>query len=294
MQQFLNKITQGNCLELIEQLPDESLDSCVCDPPYGENQCFEGDDPREAPDLLNAFLAKLYSKLKPNGHVAIFWTMRQLDVCIEAVKKNYTFRRVLTLYLPAGAARPFLGFLPRCQAIVLAQKYVPGQPTEFHFELSNYLRQKLDESGLTRSELARELGCNSRLVMKWTRPNDPAWCLPTPRFYPKLKELLKIEDQYDFLLTRQPSNRENRSDFKYHHDCYIVRNKKNGKMLHPSQKPLSVLEHIVPCLTPEGGIVLDAFAGSGTTAVAAKKTGRQFICFEVSEEFCEIAKGRLC
>ena len=91
---------------------------------------------------------------------------------------------------------------------------------------------------------------------------------------------------------RPIASANNRKDFEYKHDCYIVDNK-NEKMIHPSQKPLSVIEHLVTCLAPENGLILDGFAGSGTTAVAAKNTGRNFICFEISPEFCEIARSRL-
>ena len=114
----------------------------------------------------------------------------------------------------------------------------------------------------------------------------------TPRFYPRLKELLGLDDRYDFLLTREISCRPTRHDFKYVHDCYIV-GKKIDKMIHPSQKPLSVVEHVVTCITPQNGVVLDGFAGGGTTAVASQNTGRNFICFEISEKFCELAKTRL-
>jgi len=266
----------------------------VIDPPYGEGFDYEGDSSlTEASDLLARFLTLVKPKLRPDGHLAIFWTMRNLDKCIEVAKEHYVYRRTLSMYLPKGGARPYLGWLPRTQAIVIAQKYLPKQPPDFHLEMSAYMADKLEGSGYTRSSLAREMGCDSRLVMKWTRPGDPAWCIPTPRFYPRLKELLKLDDRYDILFTRTPGNtRDQRKDFEYKHDTYIV-DDINEEMIHPAQKPLCVVEHIVTCLTPEGGTVLDGFAGSGTTAVAAKNTGRNYICFEISEEFCEIARKRL-
>ncbi len=290
---YLNEIICGNCIDLLKDLDDESLDACIIDPPYGEGFSYAGDETlKDAGELLAHFLKELQPKLKQNAHFAIFWTMRNVDVVIEAVKKHYTFRRILSMYLPKGGARPYLGWLPRTQAIVVGQKYVTGQPPDFHWELAEYLEQKLKQSDYTRSSLARELKCDSRLVMKWTRPGDWAWCLPTPRFYPHLKEKLKLDDRYDFLLTRQPAGRDYRKDFSYKHDCYVV-DDKNEKMIHPAQKPLSVVEHLVECCCPEDGVVLDGFAGSGTTAVAAKNKGRNFICFEVSEEFCKIARDRL-
>ena len=61
---------------------------------------------------------------------------------------------------------------------------------------------------------------------------------------------------------------------------------------HPCPKSLDVwLELIKGC--PEGGLVLDPFLSSGTTAVAAKRAGRHFIGIELSEEYCEIARKRV-
>jgi DNA modification methylase len=291
---LLNRITCGDCVQLAQQLPDNSIDAVVIDPPYGESQGYYGDsDIRTARTGLRRFLEVVEPKLKRNAHLAVFWTMRNLDVCIDDVKSVFTFSRVVTMYLPKGNARPYLGWLPRTQAIVIGQKYFGGgQPSDFHYKLSSYLAQKLNESGLTRSELARILDCDSRLVMKWTRPGDPAWCLPTPRFYPKLKALLHLGDEFDFLETRESAVHDRRKDFEYKHDCYIV-DDKNEEMLHPAMKPLSVIKHLVECMCPTGGIVLDGFCGSGTTALAAKLTGRNFVCCDVSEKYCEIARRRL-
>jgi len=63
---------------------------------------------------------------------------------------------------------------------------------------------------------------------------------------------------------------------------------------HPTVKPLKLMEYL--CLltkTPKGGIVLDPFAGSGTTGMAAKKTGRDFIGIEKEPEYCKIAEARI-
>jgi len=291
---MINEITQGDCLEIVKEIPDEGLDAVVIDPPYGEGMCYDGDgNIYEAESLLVNFLRLIEPKIKRNGHIAIFWTMRNLDVCIDTLRSNgFMYRRTLSMYLPKGNARPYLGWLPRTQAIVIGQKYLPKQPTEFHSELVAYLSEYLIKSGLSKSELAKKLNCDSRLVMKWTRVGDPAWCLPTPRFYKPLKEILKLDDTFDILLTREPAKDSNRKDYEYKHDTYVVSDK-NEVMVHPSQKPLSVLEHVVSCLCPEEGLVLDGFAGSGTTGVACKRINRNFICIEKSEEFCNVARQRL-
>lgn len=70
------------------------------------------------------------------------------------------------------------------------------------------------------------------------------------------------------------------------------RNHAEGGNLHPTQKPISLMEW---CLLQSGDIqtILDPFLGSGTTAVAAKKLGRKCIGIEIEEKYCEIAAKRL-
>ena len=67
--------------------------------------------------------------------------------------------------------------------------------------------------------------------------------------------------------------------------------KKHGR--HSTQKPLSIMEWAVSTLTDPGDLVLDPFAGSGSTLVAAKKLGRDFVGVEISAEYADIARSRL-
>jgi DNA modification methylase len=62
---------------------------------------------------------------------------------------------------------------------------------------------------------------------------------------------------------------------------------------HPTQKPVKLFGNIIKDYCPEGGVVLDCFMGSGTTALACKNLNRNFIGIEISEKYCEIAKQRL-
>ncbi|MFM6223453.1 MAG: DNA-methyltransferase [Dolichospermum sp.] len=62
---------------------------------------------------------------------------------------------------------------------------------------------------------------------------------------------------------------------------------------HPTQKPPLLISKLVEMLTDEGGTVLDPFAGSGTTAVACKELGRNYICIEKELEYYQIACNRI-
>lgn len=64
-------------------------------------------------------------------------------------------------------------------------------------------------------------------------------------------------------------------------------------LIHPTQKPVAVMEWCLLLKWTPHGTVFDPFLGSGTTAVAAKKLGRNFIGCEISPEYCRIAEKRL-
>lgn len=62
---------------------------------------------------------------------------------------------------------------------------------------------------------------------------------------------------------------------------------------HPTQKPLEIIERMIKASCPKGGIVLDPFMGSGTTAVAAKRCQRHFTGFELNADYCKLIAERL-
>ena len=67
----------------------------------------------------------------------------------------------------------------------------------------------------------------------------------------------------------------------------------NGEKLHPTQKPVELIEKAIKDATEPGGVVLDTFMGSGTTAVACIRTGRNYIGFEIDEGYHAIALERV-
>lgn len=77
--------------------------------------------------------------------------------------------------------------------------------------------------------------------------------------------------------------------------CAKASKKERGKdNKHPTVKPLALMEYLCNLTkTPDGGVVLDPFGGSGTTALACIKTGRKYVLIEKEMEYCEIAKQRV-
>lgn len=67
----------------------------------------------------------------------------------------------------------------------------------------------------------------------------------------------------------------------------------NGEKVHPTQKPVELITKAIEDSTEPGAVVLDTFMGSGTTAVASLKTGRNYIGFELDEKYHAIAQRRI-
>ncbi|WP_060887654.1 DNA-methyltransferase [Streptomyces caniscabiei] len=67
----------------------------------------------------------------------------------------------------------------------------------------------------------------------------------------------------------------------------------HGRALHPTEKPIGILDPLIRYACPEGGLVVDPFAGSGSTLDAARQSGRRAIGIEGREDYCEAAARRL-
>ena len=96
----------------------------------------------------------------------------------------------------------------------------------------------------------------------------------------------------DKRLAQKIANGERPVDFDYW-TYEIVRNVHKEKTIHPCQLPLVMVSRIVKMITPVGGIVVDPFGGSGTTAITAQESGRNFITSETDEAYCELIEERL-
>ena len=79
----------------------------------------------------------------------------------------------------------------------------------------------------------------------------------------------------------------------YFEDNKIVHNNKYERTSHPTQKPLSQIKKLILASSNKNNIVLDCFAGSGTTGVACKQLGRNYILIEKEQKYIDIINKRL-
>jgi len=117
------------------------------------------------------------------------------------------------------------------------------------------------------------------------------------------KELKRLSKESVFTCSTDIDNRKwgksgNRTDnkMKYPNNVLQIKtvfNRDRDKTIHPTQKPVELIEYLINTYTKEGDTILDFTCGSGTTLVASKKLNRKCYGIELEEKYCEIAKNRL-
>jgi site-specific DNA-methyltransferase (adenine-specific) len=98
------------------------------------------------------------------------------------------------------------------------------------------------------------------------------------------KENSTVRSKIDQVITENNGTRKPRTVIKFNID---------KDKLHPTQKPIALLEYLIKTYTNEGDTVLDFTMGSGSTGIAAKNTNRNFIGIEMDKNYFDIAKNRI-
>lgn len=102
----------------------------------------------------------------------------------------------------------------------------------------------------------------------------------------------KIE-ALDIEMDRTDAHKSDTTDLKYPKSIFTFSNADNTKRVHPTQKPVALLEYLIKTYTNEGDTVLDFTTGSGSTGVACVNTNRNFIGIELDENYFKIAEKRI-
>jgi site-specific DNA-methyltransferase (adenine-specific) len=233
LNKFINRVIQGDCLEVMRDIPDGSVDMILCDLPYGTTACkWDAIIPFEP-------LWEQYERIiKDNG--AIVLTASQPFTTTLAYSNIKNFR-----YSWVWEKEQGVNFL-------MAKK----QPLKVHEDvLVFYKKQPTYNPQMTKGKpYVSGKGTSGDVTGNVTK-----------------------------VQTENSGTRYPRSVIKV--------NRETG--LHPTQKPVALFEYLIRTYTNEGEVVLDNCIGSGTTAVAAINTNRQFIGIEREPEYVEIANKRI-
>lgn len=232
----------GDCLELMKEIPDGSIDMCLTDPPYGTTACkWDSVIPFEP------MWEQLHRVCKKSSAIVLFggalFTPR-LELSNEAMwKYRLVWRKTKKQHFAQAPYR----FMTEHEDIVVFGQCGCSKNAR--------VRMKYNPQGL--------VDCHITQRGKSTSEHRPA----------------KTQDDYIQTKTGYPAS--------------ILEFKSVPKPIHPTQKPVALMEYLIKTYTNEDDTVLDFTMGSGTTGVAAMNLGRKFIGIEQDAKYFQIAKDRI-
>lgn len=258
---LLNQIHAGDCVAGMAEIPEGTVDLVFADPPFNIGYQYDVyDDSLESDDYLRwseNWIRGVHRVLKPDG---AFWLAigdeyaAELKVLSQRV--GFSCRSWVIWYYTFGV---------HCK-----YKFTRSHAHLFHFvkDPDNFTFNADDPN--LRVPSARQLVYNDKRANSKGRMPDDTWIL-RPQDLPS--GFSADEDVWYF--PRVAGTFKERAGF---HGC---------------QMPEHLLGRIIRSSSHQDEIVLDPFSGSGTTAAVAKKLGRKYVTFDMSEEYVELGNERL-
>lgn len=309
-------IIQGDCLEEMKKIEDNSIDFIVTDPPYALN--FMGKDwDSEIPKI--DIWKECLRICKSGSWMACFGgtrTFHRLTCLIEDA--GWTIRDCLMYLYGSGFPKGKGCLKPAWEPIILARKDGPNPSLNIE-ECRILINQKDDihkKNPHTKNKGANEIyGDFSGGIYKIPEGRWPANLILDEESGKMLDDmtgfskspsgLIKGTKSKGGILNRAEGSRLSNSGHgdsggasRFFYTAKASTKERNEGLdkssCHPTVKPLSLMRYIIKLLAPQGDpILLDPFCGSGSTCIAALQLGIKSIGIEKNEEYCEIARKRL-
>ena len=272
-QDMVNNVVCGDTFEAIKKIPTKSIDMVCTDPPYGI-MLDEWDQPINIP----YFVSQVSRILKDDGFFVWFGQMPTMIDWINESNKRFKFLEHVVWVKRAIAPS---GRLARTHESFFV--YSKGN-TEFKKLKGRYEDVKIPGilyDTYTIEGLKRYVSSLHYMIGSKT-PHTSNKRGKSSTIYSRFKSHQRINYNPEVNFTNVWS--------------FLPAQKKTlnkEEQGHPTQKPLAMIERIIEMLTIEGATVCDPFMGSWTTAHAAQNLKREFIGFELSQEFCQYGENRL-
>ena len=294
---------QGDCLELMRDIPDGSVDMILCDLPYGtmkgagldgwNSQSTQWDERLNTEKLFTE-----YERVLREKGIAVLFSQEPYTTELRKQKHpNFEFA-----YPLIWKKDHFANALIAKKAPVSYFEDLSVFYKKYDRQLLNPLRQYFNRIlhfiGFSScKEVNRELGhrraehCFYIDTMQFGLCTEKSYQELIDRFHIDMMEGYKTFDECNKIAKRFNRTFNLPKDQKFIGN--VLEFKKDYQGLHPTQKPVALLEHLIKTYTNEGDTVLDNCMGSGSAGVAAVNMCRNFIGIELDHGYFEIAQQRI-
>jgi len=215
---MINTVIRGDCLNVMKDIPDMSIDCIITDPPYGMNY-----------QSSRRTATKKFKKIENDTNIN--WFPEFIKECYRVLKDN----------------------------------------SHIYIFCNDYNISKF-------RDFQEEAGFKNKRTLVWVKNNHTSGDL-----------LGDYANKTEFINYAQKGRRLLNGG----RDTNVLSFSRVSKLEHPTQKPLDLNEYLLSKSTNDGDIVLDPFAGSGTTGIACKNLNRNFILIEKEQEYIDIINKRL-
>ena len=321
------QLYNGDCLELMKNIPDGSVDLVLTDPPYGTTACkWDSVIPFEP------MWEELKRIVKRGGAIVLFGSEPFSSLLrasnIDWYKYDWIWEK------PNGSGFLSANILPLKNHENISVFYQTFSDcydtTEMFSKLKEYMQTEKKKAKLNGKQIRDLLGS---YMGSHYFTNGSQFCIPTADAYSKLQTtgffdmpFLELTEKYqnerqkskidDFNtynpqftsgkpyeckrgseaevfsgVKNQKSEHITKNDGKRYPKTVLKFNKETGS--HPTQKPVDLLEYLIRTYTNEGETVLDFTCGSGSCGVACVNTNRNFIGIELDKGYFDIAEKRI-
>lgn len=298
----INQVIMADCLEAMKLIPGKSIDLILTDPPYFEVKGafdFIWDSFEDYLKFVEACAVEFKRILKDNGSLFWFGHAKKIAYAQIIFDKYFNLENSLVWWKydsQTNKGTEYRSFKPVTERCLFYSNEQVTTNEITTFPCREYIRDEITKAKgrIVLKEINGVLGTadNGGGVASATLSLDKAEpAMITKEHYEKLRIWLGhgyLRREYEDL-RREWKNERGFSDvLKFSQQANVT-----GKFDHPTQKPPQLLEALLDCASRDKALVLDPFMGSWTTARACKDLGRDFIGFELEQEYCKIGEERL-
>ena len=287
----LNTTILGDCIEEMQNIEEGSVDLVVADPPYwkvvGEKWDYQWRTEQDYVEWSLKWMEQVARILRYGGSFYCFGYFRTLALIVPHLEGlGFDLRQQIIIdkgmRSVSGRATKNYKLFPNVTESVL---FIIKDNKKF---IKPFLKGRQAELGLTSKQINEALGVKSNGGGMWSIYTGKNVCeqFPTEELWTKLSKILQFDLPYN-KVSQTFNPQMGYTDVWTDIDFY------KEKRYHPTQKPLKLIHRIVSASSNEGDLVVDPFAGCGSTQLTSIMLKRNYIGIELNEDYYNTSLKRI-
>lgn len=287
----LNTTILGDCIEEMQKIEDGSVDLVVADPPYwkvvGEKWDYQWRTEQDYVEWSLKWMEQVARILRYGGSFYCFGYFRTLALIVPHLEGlGFDLRQQIIIdkgmRSVSGRATKNYKLFPNVTESVL---FIIKDNKKF---IKPFLKGRQAELGLSSKQINEALGVKSNGGGMWSIYTGKNVCeqFPTEELWTKLSKILQFDLPYN-KVSQTFNPQMGYTDVWTDIDFY------KEKRYHPTQKPLKLIHRIVSASSNEGDLVVDPFAGCGSTQLTSIMLKRNYIGIELNDDYYNTSLKRI-